>query len=158
MLCHRRAMFAYTGASSLRLMPHKIHSRTANHHVNLEQGFEINVAAEGEPFVYGKSPMIDLVTDMYNLRNRRGRLHPRAFATNKALEERRSLPLPAQSNSAAFIQMERQPLFDWREPTGCSLPVSNKVNKPKGEPEVLPIFRLGLAYKYAGGTTGHRCW
>ena len=150
-----------TAGQLLRLTPHPISlANGQSFNLNLPDGFEISVAAQGLKRVrfMAKSPDDRIfVTDMYNLTdNRRGAVYildefdPATRRFNKVIPFMTGLRNP---NSVAFYTDPKG--LDWFYLALTDQLVRYRYQKdstkPTGEPEVLATFPdYGLGYKYGG--------
>lgn len=155
------AVPAGSGSAALKLTPHPVslaNGRSFN--LNLPEGFEISVAAQGLKRVrfLAKSPDDRIfVTDMYNLTdNRKGAVYILDSFDPATRSFKRVIP---------YLTNLRNPnnLAFYRDPGGTDwlyLPLTDRLlryrykageNAPSGEPEVLATFPdYGLSYKYGG--------
>jgi glucose/arabinose dehydrogenase len=154
-------LFVALAQSSLSLTPRKI--TLANGKIftlNLAEGFEINVAAEGLKRVRFMSRSPDnriFVTDMYNLTdNSRGVVYildgfdPSTKRFKKAIPYLTGLRNP---NSVAFYKDDNDNHWFYLALTDRLVRYRYEAGstKPTGVPEVLATFPdYGLAYKYGG--------
>jgi glucose/arabinose dehydrogenase len=150
-----------TAQSSLRLTPHKITlANGKSFTLNLAEGFEINVAAEGLKRVrfMARSPDNRIfVTDMYNLTdNKKGTVYILDGFDQATKRFKSVVPYMTglrNPNSVAFYSDTNGTKWFYLALTDRLLRYryENGANKPASEPEVLATFPdYGLAYKYGG--------
>src|SRR5262245_24641535 len=146
---------------AVRLVPHRITlANGKSFTLNLAEGFDINIAAEGLKRVRFMTRSPDnriFVTDMLNLTdNRKGSVYildsfdPQTKRFRKVIPYLTGLRNP---NSVAFYTDENKNDWFYLALTDRLLRYRYQVgtNKPTGEPEVLDTYPdYGLAYKYGG--------
>src|SRR4030095_8182777 len=147
--------------SSMKLTPHKITlANGKSFTLNLAEGFEINIAAEGLKRVrfMAKSPDgLLFATDMYNLTdNDKGVFYVLDDFDEKTKRFKRVIPYMTglrNPNSVAFYSDTNGTSWFYLALTDRLVRYRYEAgaNKPSGEPEVLATFPdYGLAYKYGG--------
>ena len=146
---------------SARLVPHKITLASGKTFtLNLAEGFDIKVAAEGLKRVrfMTKSPDGRLfVTDMFNLTdNKKGAVYILDNFDESKKRFKRVIPYMTglrNPNSVAFYSDPNEISWFYLALTDrlVRYKYQNGADKPAGEPEVLATFPdYGLAYKYGG--------
>jgi glucose/arabinose dehydrogenase len=152
---------AARGARALKLLPHRISLQGGRSFaLNLPEGFEISVAAQGLKRVRFMAQSPDnriFVTDMYNLAdNRRGVVYildKFDSATGSFEKVTPYLTRLRNPNSIAFYTDEKGVNWFYLALTDRLLRYRYKTGEaaPEGEPEVLATFPdYGLSYKYGG--------
>ena len=147
--------------SSPRLVPHKITlANGKSFTLNVAEGFEINVAAEGLKRVrfMAKSPDDRIfVTDMYNLTdNTKGAVYILTDFDEATKRFKRVIPYMTglrNPNSVAFYTDASGTNWFYLALTDrlVRYKYENGTNKPSGEAELLATFPdYGLGYKYGG--------
>lgn len=150
-----------TYAQKPRLQPHKITlANGKSYTLNLAEGYEINVAAEGLKRVrfMARSPDNRIfVTDMFNLTdNRKGTVYILDGFDAKTKRFKKVIPYLAglrNPNSVAFYRDSNNNDWFYLALTDRLVRYRYKAgdNKPTGEPEVLDTYPdYGLSYKYGG--------
>ena len=146
---------------SIRLVPHRITLASGKSYtLNLAEGFEINVAAEGLKRVrfMAKSPDNRIfVTDMFNLTdNRRGVVYILGEFNEITRHFRRVIPYLSglrNPNSVAFYTDSQGTQWFYLALTDRLVRYRYEAgaNRPTTQPEVLATFPdYGLGYKYGG--------